>query len=264
MLKLLSLRTLLSNALMLSASVSFGQVSPGIQVRSESVIYDPTADQVKFQIEFDRVPDFYRVDQYGRQQDEFQYYIVYDPSHWTDPFGIQRSPQVLVRGGEIHFEGQLPIRGGEHCNDSITCDLPRSGGWGGVRGSVTYQQMGSVLTFTVPRSVLGDPDGRFAYTLHTVYYGETSDNVRGRALPLPIPYGDLNGDGKLTVDDVRLSIRFAMGLFPPTRFSYPQMTPLAPLSTDKVIADINQDEIVNLIDSILILRRVVGITTPPP
>lgn len=56
-----------------------GQIAQAVLlVESESAVVNLDAKEVLFTIDFNRVPDFFTLDQVGRQADSFQYFI--DPS----------------------------------------------------------------------------------------------------------------------------------------------------------------------------------------
>jgi len=117
------------------------------------------------------MPDFWTVDSFGRQADEFQFYIAYD---YNEPNPGQ-TPVVdrLIRGGEIYLGNGIPIREGDKDGESLD---PTSGGWGNVVGfvpfSLTSESDGSaLLLFDVPYDLIGDTDHRFALALLTAEYG---------------------------------------------------------------------------------------------
>lgn len=132
---------------------------------SQTAIYNPVTDDVEFTIEFSEPPDFFTVDGSDRQAHAFQYFIDHD-SHFD-----YAEFDVLIRGGEIHWVGVLPVRdregdGGEH-----------AGGWGPIRCTVAFNVNGSTLTFTVSRICLNDVDGTFSYRLMTTEYGAMQDSL---------------------------------------------------------------------------------------
>ena len=62
----------------------------------------------------------------------------------------------------------------------------------------------------------------------------------------PLPSGDLNGDGKVNVQDATLCLRFAVGVGIPT-------------DEQKAAADLNGDGKLNVQDATLLLRKAVGL-----
>lgn len=69
---------------------------------SESAVFNSSTGEVQFTIEFNQAPDFFTVDAFGRQANEFQYFIVGDPTvpdlaHWD----------AIIRGGKYTSRGIL-------------------------------------------------------------------------------------------------------------------------------------------------------------
>lgn len=143
-----------------------------------SVKADRDAGTAQFDILFSGRPDFFTVDEYGRQKDEFQFEI-------DGPREGRTYPLVsLIRGGEIHLGDGLRIRSPGPSDPS-----PVSGGWGAVRGSVAYMLSGSHLSFEVPFETLGVPGGAFRYlAFETNYGGTVGDTFRGSIGNVPLPY----------------------------------------------------------------------------
>jgi hypothetical protein len=147
---------------------------------SQTAVFDPATQQVNFTIDFNQAPDFMTVDQYGRQADSFQYYIVGDPSR---PY--PENYDSIVRGEELHLTGsELRIR-----NAAPPVSDPAAGGWGSVRGEVPINIDGDVLTFSAPLGVLSDhsTNGEFTYTLETYQYGALTDDVTAQTSVTPEP-----------------------------------------------------------------------------
>ena len=128
-------------------------------VLDHSVVYSFELETYFFMVEFNVAPDFFIVDEYGRQLYEFQHYV-----HYEIPFDYGGF-SVLVRGGEIHINSDIPIR------DRYGEGGPNSGGWGPIRDVVPYLLDDRTITFSVPASVIGDPDGIISYRLQLCQYG---------------------------------------------------------------------------------------------
>lgn len=134
-----------------------------LAIRSQSAIYNPSTGRVTFRIVFNRSPDFSTADDLGRQADEFQYYVGSD---------VPVAPWLydsIVRGGEIHSSGLIRIR-----NNSLVPDpTPGSGGWGTVRGEVSFDLRGPVLRFSAPLAFLTDRTDLdvLPYMLETYEFG---------------------------------------------------------------------------------------------
>ena len=75
----------------------------------------------------------------------------------------------IVRGGEIHSTGLIRIR-----NNSLVPDpTSGSGGWGTVRGEVSFNLRGPELRFSAPLSFVTDRTGVdvLPYMLETYEFG---------------------------------------------------------------------------------------------
>jgi hypothetical protein len=137
---------------------------------------------VTFTLQFNRAPDFFTSDQYGRQADAFQFYIATSTN--IPLFYPPRPYASLIRGGEIYYGNAIVIR-----NDGPPDDAdPHSGGWGFVRGAVTYTLNADILTFSVPAEVL-DVQGPFAYSLLLTSFGAATHDplAGGSGGPISIP-----------------------------------------------------------------------------
>ncbi|QKQ73668.1 hypothetical protein [Nostoc sp. TCL240-02] len=147
-----------------------GQIAQAeLFVQSESALVNLDAQEVSFTINFNRVPDFFTVDKFGRQADSFQYFI--DPSGELPIFrpttSVYSNLSSIIRGEEIHVAGDVRIR------DVFPVGPfePNSGGWGKIRGSVPYSLDSTVLKFSAPLQFIGDSDGLFSYRLELYEFG---------------------------------------------------------------------------------------------
>lgn len=142
-----------------------------LTVISESAVVNNKTQEVLFTINFNKPPDFFSVDEFGRQADSFQYFIE---ASGTFPI-FRGSPyysevDTIIRGEEIHVGGNIRFRGtGSSSNN------PTSGGWGNLRGSVPYILNDNTLTFSAPLRILGDSDGFFSYRLEWYEFGSGVD-----------------------------------------------------------------------------------------
>ncbi len=158
--------------LLLSAARSDASALP-LEIESESSVYDPLTNRVDFTVSFNRIPNLFTADAYGRQADGFQYWIFYD----NNPFQIRLPPELsaLIRGVEVFVHGDLPIR---NAYPPAVGD-PHYGGWGGIRAAIPFALADATLTFSVDLSELGDDDGKFSYRFDTFEFGDTTDSVVG-------------------------------------------------------------------------------------
>ena len=165
-------------AMAIGVAGASAQEPGGLTVLSESAVFDPVAGQVNFTLTFNRAPDFMTVDEFGRQADSFQYYILGDLSL---PYpGYYDS---IIRGDEIHIvPGVLRIR------DAVPSDPdPAAGGWGPIRGEVPYRLDGNVLSFSVALSTISEHsvDGRFSYELLLTQFGASTQFIQSQSVVLP-------------------------------------------------------------------------------
>jgi hypothetical protein len=146
-----------------------------IHIVAESAVYHAATGNVDFTLQFDRTPNFRKVDEFGRQADSFQYFIVGDA---TLPF--PQNFDAIIRGDELTFKPPLlPIR-----NATPSDPDPAAGGWDTIRATVPYKLRVRVLTFSAPLSALSDhsTDGRFAYTLETYRFGTLVDSIASESV----------------------------------------------------------------------------------
>ena len=131
--------------------------------------------QIRFEVPFDHIPDFLTVDQNGRPEDSFQYFIAYDPTQHADSSTVQGA---IVRGDEIHVATALRIR-----NALPSSTDPMSGGWGTVRATVPFAMRfnldgSAVLSFVTSWSDLG-VSGPFAWVLETFHFDAEVGSRKG-------------------------------------------------------------------------------------
>ena len=130
-----------------------------------------------FTLHFNRPPDFSSIDQYGRHQDSFQYFIVGDA---TLPY--PENFDAIIRGEEMTVNGSqglLPIR-----SSGPPVQEPGAGGWGAIREIVPVSLGRAVLEFSAPLSTLSDDstDGRFAYLLETYNFGGSIEQIASESV----------------------------------------------------------------------------------
>ncbi len=145
-----------------------------LAVKSQSAIYKPSTGMVAFRIVFNRHPDFFTADEFDRQADSFQYFIVGDAS-----LPYPENFDSIIRGEEIHSTGLIPIR------NAFPPDPLATSGWGTIRGEVTFTLHGRVLRFSAPLSMLTDRVGLsvLPYQLEVYEFGswngiEIIDSIR--------------------------------------------------------------------------------------
>jgi hypothetical protein len=146
----------------------------------ESAIYNPTTGDVDFRLRFNRAPDFFTFDEYGRRATFFQYEIRGDLSQ-AYPYNYDS----IIRGPEMTASG-IPIRLARP-----SAPHPPSGGWGAIVAWSDYVLDGDLLTFSAPLDVLSQhtQDGQYTYYLLTGEYGGADyyalSEISGAAIPEP-------------------------------------------------------------------------------
>jgi len=172
-----NIKSLSLAALFFSVAIH-GRLQGSLFLTGGYVDYAGGSAPIGFTLTFNRTPDFLTVDSFNRQADAFQFYIG---TSTNIPIG--NAPLAsLVRGGEIHVAGDIPIR-----DQSPPSGDPNSGGWGPIRGSVSYSLTGQTLTFSVPASLL-NVSSPFGYELLLTTYGATSaDYLRVSGGPIVVP-----------------------------------------------------------------------------
>ena len=150
-------------------------------------------DYAFFRLVFDGPPDFYTTDSFGRQRDEFQFYIdtsnpvdVGAPQHHWASAGIYPNDGLsIIRGGEIHEQGSIRIRDILPSYDQDGSE--GSGGWGPIRDEVDFLQLSNLVLFGVPLGAIKSDTGHFYWSLLTVRYGATDGPwATGSSTVLPV------------------------------------------------------------------------------
>ena len=150
-----------------------------LMVLSQSAEVNLANNSVLFQIEFNRAPDFFTTDEYDRQADSFQYFI--DADGGLPVYRDCSELESIIGGEEIAVGGKVGIRNAGPPDP----DLPSSGGWGSIRGSVPYTLSGNVFSLLVPLQLIGDTDGKFSYRLEWYEYGGVGGYIEAETVPEP-------------------------------------------------------------------------------
>jgi hypothetical protein len=164
---------------------------------------------IQFQTIFNRMPDFFTLDSFGRQADSFQFYIDYNLNDPT-PFNSYLV-DVLIRGEEIHVGGGIPIRNAQPFGTSG----PDSGGWGPLVDSVAYSLSAlgngeAELRFAVPTNLM---DGPFLYGVETYGYGSTTSSDIGTFPGAPKNFSkQINGPVALATPEPQNGVVVVMSL----------------------------------------------------
>ena len=175
-LKVLCCAAMLSLTIATAAARADPPTAPGpFVVVSQSAVFDPATRRVTFSLAFNRAPDFQTVDEFNRQADSFQYFIVGDPAlPYPDNF------DSIIRAEELHVSSD-----GLRIRNSVGPDPdPAAGGWGAIRDVVPYRLRGNVMTFSTTLAQISDhsSDGRFSYQLETYQYGGLTGAIQGQSV----------------------------------------------------------------------------------
>jgi hypothetical protein len=163
---------------MLSVVATASTSQAGMAMFSQSVKVDHAADTATFTIDFPNTPDFQMLNSMGKQVDSFSVEVAANPSG-PNPLSLSNLTSV-VRGGEIHIAGTLPIR-----NAQPPVSDPAAGGWGSIRGAAPFTLKGNELKFTANLNTLGAPSGNFAYRVFTEHGGTITGSAQSSSVPLP-------------------------------------------------------------------------------
>lgn len=150
-----------------------------------SVQVDERAQVVRFEIIYNRAPDFFTLDPQGLQADSFQFHLDTMHGHQGMNGNSPYPWETIVRGEEIHVNGDIPIR--DHISGPSTA--PGSGGWGPILGTAPYTLEGSHQAFEAPFSMLNTSTGNFWYRLEFYRHGAlTRGWYEGHSSSIPGPW----------------------------------------------------------------------------
>ena len=145
-------------------------------VLSQSVEVNLDSKSALFQIEFNRVPDFFTVDEYNRPADGFQY-------HFNTDEGL---PFVFGANGQSY--GALESLMGtnpQFPQEVVISDVSPDGSMRPIRGTVPYTLSDNILSVLVPLELIEDDDGKFSYRLEWYEYGAMVGNIEAETVPEP-------------------------------------------------------------------------------
>jgi hypothetical protein len=155
-------------ALALLAGGTLRARSETFLIESQSASFDPTIPDPKitFRITFNQAPDFFTVDAFGRQENDFQY----------------ATPDSIIRGSEIYVtHNKLRIRSLGPSDPN-----PTSGGWGDVIATVPFILNLDTITFSAPLDLFSN-NPVFTYQLQADTFGVDKDFILGSTAPSGIP-----------------------------------------------------------------------------
>jgi hypothetical protein len=158
--------TLMMIAALTASAILVGETGKAAEFTlvSESAVFNPGTSLINFTLQFNQPPDFFTVDEFDRQANSFQYFIIGQPDlHYPDNY------DAIVRGEEIHITGdKLRIR-----SVSPSDPMPGSGGWGAIRDSAPFSVNGNTMTFSAPWNALSNHgiNGNMAFHWETYEFG---------------------------------------------------------------------------------------------
>jgi hypothetical protein len=147
-------------AVTLNACGALQARSASFLIESQSASFDPTIPDpdINFRMTFNQAPDFFTVDGFGREENDFQY---------TTPDSIIRGPEIYITRNTVRIRSLGPP-------DSN----PVSGGWGPVIATVAFKLIGDTLTFSAPFDLFNSSP-IFTYQLQADTFGVDNDLIVG-------------------------------------------------------------------------------------
>jgi hypothetical protein len=155
--------------------------APTNAIRSVKCSTDVRRGTAAVTIKFYRPPDFFTLDEFGRQAFSFQ--VFADAA--AAPAGISdfhaaaagqgdATSKTIVRGEEIHINDDLRVRAIVPFYE----EEGGGGGWGPILDEVPYQLDGATLTFSAPLASFRDGgDGRMWFFLEAYENGATAGST---------------------------------------------------------------------------------------
>ena len=130
-----------------------------------------------FTLTFNQAPDFYTLDSQGRPADSFQ--VNFAGVYPTPGLSFPKNLTAVIRGDEIHFANNLPIRATSGNGG------PNAAGWGPVIDSVPFSQNGDSVAFSVPTADLGYGGHNAQYRVFSLQFGRQTSSETVTLVPTP-------------------------------------------------------------------------------
>jgi hypothetical protein len=121
---------------------------------------------INFRITFNQAPDFFTVDAFGRQENDFQY---------ATPESIIRGPEIYITHNKVRIRSLGPPD-----------PDPVSGGWGLVIATIPFNLSGDTITFSAPFDLFSN-NPIFTYQLQADTFGVDKDFILGSTSPSGVP-----------------------------------------------------------------------------
>jgi hypothetical protein len=140
--------------------------SEAFLIESQSALFDPTMPdpEINFRITFNQAPNFFTVDAFGREENDFQY---------ATPDSIIRGPEIYITRNKIRIRSLGPPD-----------PDPDSGGWGPVVATVPFNLSGDTITFSAPFNLFSNSPF-FTYQLQADTFGIDRDFIEGHTTSIP-------------------------------------------------------------------------------
>jgi hypothetical protein len=155
--------------------------SPTNAIRSFKCVSDLRRGTAAITIKFYQPPDFFTLDEFGRQAFSFQVFAeAASAPRSLSEFNLAAAGQgdatskTIVRGEEIHVNDDLRVREIVPFYE----EEGGGGGWGPILAELPYRLEGATLTFSAPLVSLKDAgDGRMWFFLEAYEYGSSVGSV---------------------------------------------------------------------------------------
>jgi hypothetical protein len=137
-------------------------------IESESASFDLMIPDpnINFQITFNQAPNFFTVDAFDREENDFQY---------ATPDSIIRGPEIYITRNKIRIRSLGPPD-----------PDPASGGWGPVIATIPFNLSGDTITFSAPFDLFSNSPF-FTYQLQADTFGRDRDLIQGHTTSIPEP-----------------------------------------------------------------------------
>jgi hypothetical protein len=160
----IALLEMLAVSIIWTASTNAGNTATIVQA---SVFTDLQSQAFNFEIIWSSPPDLYTVDSGGRPADQFQYKIA-NPTVANSCCGAFNNPE-----GFFSFNSDYIMT---ESLGTISLGQGNFGNPGSLVGTIPFNLSGSVLDFTIPFSVLNEPNG-FIYILDSFRFGASGSTI---------------------------------------------------------------------------------------
>lgn len=164
---------------LLALSLWSGTALAAWKAESVGTYFSTIDDATYYTIKFSEAPDFTSKDSQGNLLNEFSIYFY----ELNKPWGIGEIYSLIYGANIDPINQTLEVRNGDVYGD------PDNGGWGSVRGLISYNLNDDVLTFKAPWALLNDNNPFFSWHLESYDNGRKTGDFDGVfAIPEPSTY----------------------------------------------------------------------------